>query len=491
MPAMSMPRRIVIVGGGLSGLTCARAIAIGAAKAGNRVEVVVLEAGARFGGIIATEQKDEFVMDHGPDGWVTNKPEATALATELGLDDEVIPTIEKNRRVYLVHEGRLHPMPEGLVLGIPTRISPIVKTAIFSLRAKARMAFEPLVPRGNFEGDADESIGHFIERRLGHEVADRLVGPLLGGIFAGDAGSISVRAAFPQLVAAEKKFGSLLLAMREQKRSVKSPSMFASLRGGMGRLIEALIRDLEKRDDVTLKTGASVRKVTRVEGAADSNGARNTGSFVIELASGTVERADVIVVATPVPAAAGVLRSLEGGAAEAIDAMMGTVSSATVFFGFDRTSIKHALDASGFIVPRSEGEQLLASTWVSSKWVQRAPEGRVLLRGFVGGAGHEKILENDDDALSAFALLELRKLMPISGSPLFSRVFRFDNASPQLNVGHLVRARRLRENLEKMPNVFVIGNGYEGVGMPACIKHASETANAIVGGSSQNSAGSA
>ncbi|MEO8877916.1 MAG: protoporphyrinogen oxidase, partial [Polyangiaceae bacterium] len=181
-------RRIVIVGGGLSGLTCARAISIASAKKNERVAISVLESANRFGGIIGTDRHDGFVLDHGPDGWVTNKPEAAALAHDLGLDDQVIPTIPENRRVYLVHAGALHPMPEGLVLGIPTQLSPIAKTPIFTVRAKARMALEPFIPRGNFEGDADESIGHFIERRLGREVAEKLVGPLLGGIFAGDAG---------------------------------------------------------------------------------------------------------------------------------------------------------------------------------------------------------------------------------------------------------------------------------------------------------------
>ncbi|MEO7111528.1 MAG: protoporphyrinogen oxidase [Polyangiaceae bacterium] len=376
----------------------------------------------------------------------------------------------KNRRVYIVHRGKLHAMPEGLVLGIPTRLFPIAKTPLFSLRAKARMALEPLVPVRHFQGDDDESIGAFIERRLGREVAERLVGPLLGGIFAGDAGAISVRAAFPQLVAAEKKYGSLVKAMRAQKRASTNASTFASLRGGMGRLIEKLVQDLEARDDVKLKTGAAARTITRLE----------DGSFAIELVSGNVEKADVVVVATPFHAAAKVLRSFDDGVADAIDGVMGKVSSATVFFAFDRASVGHALDATGFIVPRSEGEELLASTWVSSKWKDRVPNGRVLIRGFVGGAGHQDTLLKDDADLAALALLELRKLMPISGSPLFSRVFRFNDASPQLRVGHLVRARGLHERVSKIENVFVIGNGYDGVGIPACVKSATETAKKIV-----------
>jgi protoporphyrinogen/coproporphyrinogen III oxidase len=467
---MSAARRIVIIGGGVTGLTCARALSIAADEKKIKLDIVLLEASSSFGGIIRTERQDDFVMDRGPDAWVTNKPEAGNLARELGLQNEVVSTVEKNRRVYIAHHGKLHPMPEGLVLGIPTRLLPIAKTPLFSLRAKARMALEPFVPIKVFEGDEDESIGAFIERRLGVEVADRLVGPLLGGIFAGDAGAISVRAAFPQLIAAEKKYGSLIKAMRAQKRTTSNPSTFESLRGGMGRLIEKLVHDLEARSDVKLKTGAAARNIARLE----------DGSFAVELVSGNVEKADVLVVATPVHAAAKVLRTLDSGAGDAIDGVMGTVSSATVFFAFDRASVEHALDATGFIVPRSEGEELLASTWVTSKWNDRAPSGRVLIRGFVGGAGHQDTLTKDDDDLAALALLELRKLMPISGSPLFSRVFRFNDASPQLRVGHLARARALHERIAKIENVFVIGNGYDGVGIPACVKSATETARSIV-----------
>lgn len=463
-------RRIVIIGGGVTGLTCARALSIAAKEKDQPLDIVVLEATSSFGGIIRTERQDDFVMDRGPDAWVTNKPEAVNLARDLGLQDEVVSTVEKNRRVYIAHHGKLHPMPEGLVLGIPTRAMPIAKTSLFSLRAKARMALEPLVPVKNFQGDEDESIGAFIERRLGHEVADRLVGPLLGGIFAGDAGAISVRAAFPQLIAAEKKYGSLVKAMRAQKRASTNPSTFESLRGGMGRLIEKLVHDLEARDDVKLKTGAAARTIARQE----------DGSFAVELVSGNVEKADVLVVATPVHAAAKILRTLDGGAGDAIDGVMGTVSSATVFFAFERAAVQHSLDATGFIVPRSEGEELLASTWVTSKWNDRAPSGRVLIRGFVGGAGHQDTLAKDDSEISALALLELRKLMSINGSPLFFRVFRFNDASPQLRVGHLARARALHDRISKIENVFVIGNGYDGVGIPACIKAATETASTIV-----------
>lgn len=237
----------------------------------------------------------------------------------------------------------------------------------------------------------------------------------------------------------------------------------------MGSLVDALVADLEKRDSVRLKLGAAVKSVAR----------REDGKLAIELEGGEREEADALVVATPVHAAAKILRTLDPASAESIDGLMGTVSSATIFFAFDEASIGRALDATGFIVPRTGTEELLASTWVSSKWPGRAPKGRVLVRGFLGGAGRQETLEKADDELVTLALFELRKLMPIAKSPLFSRVFRFDHASPQPRVGHLARARALREKLAAFPNVHVIGNGYDGVGIPSCIKSATETAKKI------------
>ncbi len=431
---------------------------------------MVLESSSRFGGNISTSHEGDFVLDGGPDSWVTNKPEGTALAKALGLEGQFISTKTENRKVYIVHDGQLHPMPEGLVLGIPTRMMPIAKTPLFSALAKVRMAMEPFVATGDFSGDKDESIGSFIERRLGREVADRLVSPLLGGIFAGDASTISVRAAFPQLVEAEKKYGSLVKAVRAQRRVSASPTSFISLKGGMSTLIDALVADVTRRG-VVVKKGLPVKRVARV---ADG--------YAVELESGAVELAEAVVVATPVHVASMLVEALDESAARSIRGVMGTVSSATVFFGFERASVHHPLDATGFIVPRTGTEELVASTWVSSKWDGRAPDGRVLIRGFLGGAGREHTLEKSDQELSTLALFELRKLLPISKSPLFSRVFRFDKASPQPRVGHLVRARELREKLAVHNGLFVIGNGYDGVGIPSCIRAATETAKKIVVG---------
>lgn len=457
--------KVVVIGAGMTGLACAHALR-------DRADVVVLEASSRAGGNVRTEREEGFVMDAGPDGWLVTKPEATALARAIGLEGELIGTTEANRRVYVAWNSTLHAMPEGVVLGVPTRIAPMVSTRLFSLRGKARMAFEPLVPRARYEGDDDESVGDFVARRLGSEARDRLAAPLLGGIFAGDAGSLSVRAAFPQLVEQERKYGSLVRAMRAQMRarkksangangaSHKSASAFYSLRSGMSRFPETLAKLVD------------VRLSVRAESIA-----RARGAYEIATSRETL-RADAIVIATPPPHTATLLAALDGELAR----LAGEIrcgSSAAIFLGYERDAIAHPLDASGFVVPRTAKNKLVACTFVTSKWEGRAPVGRVLLRAFVGGAGRESALDASDGELVDIARSELGELLGRMGDPILARVFRHVRASPQPEVGHLARMRAFDDRLRALPNAYVVGNGYRGTGIPDCVRQARETADAI------------
>jgi oxygen-dependent protoporphyrinogen oxidase len=451
-------KKVVVIGAGMSGLACAWALR-------GKAEAVVLEASDRVGGNVITAKEDGFVMDAGPDAWVTTKPEATALARELGLDDEMIGTRPEHRRVYVAWKSRLHPMPEGVVLGVPTKIAPMVVTRLFSLRGKARMGLEPFVPPKKWEGDEDESIGAFVDRRLGREATDRLAAPLLGGIFAGDAQTLSVRAAFPQFVEQEKKYGSLIRAMRASRKTHKptkgkSPSAFLSLRSGMSLFPE------------TLAKGLDVRTKTRADGIA-----RHGDRWRVATHAGPID-CDAIVLAAPPPSLAKLLEPLDERASRiARDIRCG--SSAAVFLAYERGDVEHPLDATGFVVPRSSANKIVACTFVSSKWEGRAPEGRVLLRAFVGGAGRESALDASDDDLVSVARRELATLMGRLGAPVLTRVFRHVQASPQPEVGHLERMRTLSERVATLPNVHVIGNGYFGTGIPDCIKQANAVAKKI------------
>lgn len=456
-----MTARVVVVGGGISGLACAYRLR-------DRADVTLLEATGRVGGNLVTERRDGFVLDGGPDSWVAAKPHATKLAKDLGLESELIGTRPETRRVYVAHQGKLYPLPEGLVLGIPTRFGPMVTTRLFSPLAKVRMGLEPLVPRRGDDA-GDEAVWDFIVRRLGHDAAERLAGPLLGGIFAGDPEKLSVRAAFPQLVEMERKYGSLILAMRAARKGAghaggAGKSAFLSLARGVASLPEALEKALGDR----VKKNAEVASVAR-EGA----------SWTVRLATGEAFVADHVVLTAPQRALPGIVRGLDAGMAGEVEGIR-VGSSATAFLAFRREQVAHALDAVGFIVPRAEKTRVIASTWVSSKWPHRAPEGHVLMRAFFGGIGHEAILDKSDDELVAIAREELPSLMgKLDGAPLFTRVFRWRLASPQPEVGHLDRMKRVHALLERHPGLHVAGNGYDGNGIPDCIKQGEAAADAI------------
>jgi oxygen-dependent protoporphyrinogen oxidase len=467
---MADAKRIVIVGGGITGLAAARAAVLRSRESGRPVAVTLVERSARFGGNIRTERADGFVLDAGPDSWVVNKPQPTALARELGLGDTLIGTLPENRRYYVTWGDRFHPVPEGLVLGVPTRIAPLVRTRLFTWRGKARMALEPLVRRRRFDGDDDESIADFATRRLGREAAERLVGPLLGGISAGDASELSVRASFPQLVAMERELGSLVRGMRSARRGRPAGgSAFTSLVGGTEELVRALVARL-RADGVALRADAGVLAVER----------RGAG-WTVRLGAGDALDADAVLLAVPAHVAAPLVAPLDERTAGGLSGIPYR-STATVFLGYRRDDVAHPLDGVGFVVPHAVGRPILAGTWVSSKWRGRAPEGHVLLRVFFGGAWGEGILEKPDAELALVARAELRALMGLEAEPRLTRVFRFDRASAQMRVGHLARLREVRERLAvSSPGLLVAGGGYDGVGIPDCIRQGDSAGRELVG----------
>ena len=480
---MSDVRRLVVVGGGITGLAAAHAAAVRARELGRPISITVLEGSARLGGNLITERVDGFLLDGGPDSWVASKPQATVLARDLGLASAIIGTNESTRRYYIAWGGRLHPVPEGLVLGVPTKWLPLAKTRLFTWPGKLRMAIEPFVVARRFEGDEDESIADFASRRLGREAADRLVAPLLGGIMAGDAGDLSVRAAFPQLVAMEQSHGSLVKGMRAAARARRATdadvdlgtsagvrgSAFVSLRHGVGELIAAL-KDRLSAQGATLATGVVAGSLRRGE-----------RGWLVGSESGAPFAADAVVLAVPAHVAARLLADVDGELG-AMLARVRYVSTATVFLAFRRGDVAHPLDGVGFVVPRSLGRPILASTWASSKWPYRAPEGHVLLRVFFGGAWGEDVLARPDDALAKLARRELGAFVGLNADPLWSRVFRFERASVQMRVGHLALMRAVRERLATLaPTVRVGGGGYDGFGIPDCVRQGREIGRASAG----------
>jgi oxygen-dependent protoporphyrinogen oxidase len=479
---------VVIVGGGITGL--ATAYRLLKAEGGASLEVSVLEGRAELGGNIRTERVDGLVIDGGPDAFVITKPHATALCKELGLGDRLIGTTAENRKVYILHAGKLHALPEGMVLTVPSRIMPMARTRLLSWRAKARMALDLVLPKRS--DGADESIGEFMRRRLGSEITERIAEPLLGGIFAGDVEALSARSTFPQLVELEERHGSLIKGVLAQRKAraaamagaagsnekkAAAPSAFYSLIGGMGELIETLAAEVTRR-------GGVIRTSTRIDRIGQAEAASEPGSrFAIKGRGPTGEpttiEADDLVIALPAFAAAHVLRDIDAELASILRSIP-YESTATIVLGYRRSEVPHPLDATGLIIPKTERRRALAATFITSKWEHRAPPGVALFRVFAGGHRDPSALEQSDDALVRLARDELAALVGVKAEPFFIRVFRHERASAQPNVGHADRMRRARERAAAHPGLHLAGAAFEGVGIPDCVRQAGEVASRIL-----------
>jgi protoporphyrinogen/coproporphyrinogen III oxidase len=441
---------VVIVGAGIAGLSAAFDLQ------GRGLTVRVLEAEGRVGGVIATERLGDWVIDAGPDSLLVQKPAAVALCRELGIADRLIPTLTP-RTAYVVRDGRLHAIAEGSFLGFPITVGALARSQLFSLAGKARMAGEILTPRR--PADEDESIGAFVRRRFGREAVDYLAEPLLAGIHAGDVDRLSIRALFPRLVDAERRSGSVIRALRALHVRPSPQGAFVSLPGGVGELVDTLSGALASG---TIMTGVRATSLSR------------SGPYSVKWISGGVH-ARSVVLAVPAYVTGALTRSLDPVLAESCDAVP-YASTATVLFGYRRDQVSHPLRGTGFVVPRTEGLKLLAATWVSSKWPGRAPDGHVLIRGFLGGGRDPHRLDAPDRELIEAAQEDLESLLGISGAPLFTRIYRWTRQSPQYEVGHLQRVAQIERRLTSLPGIFVTGSGFRAIGIPDCISDARATA---------------
>jgi oxygen-dependent protoporphyrinogen oxidase len=463
-------KRVVMIGAGLSGLVSARSFIAAMKAKGEEASVTVIEALPRAGGNLMSERHEGFLIDGGPDSWVAAKPHGVALCRELGLGDALIETLPANRRVYVAHQGGLVPMPEGVVLGTPTRLRPMATTKLLSWRGKLRALFDLVLPETEIPEDV--SLGELVAARIGREAVTALVEPLLAGIYAGDAWTLSARATFPQLVEMLRSERSLLRAARaaapKRHGGYVPPSAFVSLRGGVGQLVDALVASLP---------AGTVRLSTRATAVRAGSASR----WEVALEGGEVLAADHVVLGLAPHFAAKLARDAAPTLADALEAVPCT-SAATVFFAHERRSIPHPLDATGFIVPKREGMRILAGTWVSSKWPGRAPEGKVLMRAFLGGVGREEALTRPDDELVSEARIDVERLMKFRAEPLFTRVFRFTRTSPLPTVGHIARIARIRAAAAQAPGLHPIGSAYDGVGIPDTIRLADATGRSLAGG---------
>jgi oxygen-dependent protoporphyrinogen oxidase len=446
--------RILVIGGGIAGLTAAYDL-------GRRgFEVLLLEEQERLGGLIATLARDGFLMDGGPDAFLRAKPHARALCEELGLGSELIPTNPARRRVYVLHRGSLQALPEGFRLTVPTRLLPFLGTSLFSVRGKLRMLRERWVPARRTE--AEESVASFVERRFGKEALERVGEPLLAGIHCGDASKLSMDLLFPNLVGLERKHGSLTRGMAAERVGAED-TVFLSLAGGMGRLVERLAQEV--RGEIRLG-----RRVVEIR--------RREPGFESRLASGESVVSRAVVLALPIRDSEKLLSTLAPAAASELSGIE-TVSTAVVFHAFRRETVRHPLDGYGFVVPESEPNRLLAATFVSTKFPFRAPDTDVLLRAFLGGRRDPGILDSSDAELEALSLAELERVLGPLGAPRFSRVVRWADRTPQIELGHASRVAAFERALEQVPGLYVLGSGLRGVGIPDSIAAARALAGSI------------
>ena len=450
-------RPVLVVGAGIAGLATAYELH----RRG--IAVRVLERGPRAGGVILTEHVDGFTFDAGPDALLIQKPAAIQLCRELGLGDRLFGT-SKPRAAFILRGGVLYPLPESSVLGIPRNVSALAATRLFSVAGKVRMGLEIAIrPRPAASGD--ESIASFIGRRFGSEAVTYLAEPLLAGIHAGDVNRLSMRALFPRFLDAERKYGSVLRAFRQlrQPASTSHNGAFMSLPGGLQEIVEALLRALPA-ETVSLRAG-----VRRVEGGPPC---------AVVLDNGERLEAAAVVLCAPSYAAASLVRDLDPDLAALCDSVQ-YASSATVTLAYRRDAVAHPLRGSGFVVPKVEGTRIMAGTWISSKWRDRAPADRVLLRAFIGGARDPGAMAMDDAGMTRAAESEMARLLGIQGPPLFTRLHRWERANAQHEVGHLDRVASIDARLAARPGLFATGSGFRGVGVPDCVADARATGERV------------
>ena len=446
--------RVVVVGGGIAGLAAARRLEALAPD----VEVVLVERDGVLGGKIRTEHVHGFVVEAAPDSFLTRKERGLGLAEELGLADELIARRPEHRGSFVRRGDELHPLPEGLTGMIPSSLEALETTELLSEEGKTRFAAEPDVPPES--GTEDESVGAFVSRRFGREAYDALVEPLMTGIYGGDGEQLSLLATFPQLRRIELEHGSVLRGLSAPPLVERPP--FMSLRAGMGALVEAVAADLERTQ---VRIGQSATFVSRPG-----------DGFAVGLVGGEEIVADGVVLATPALVTAELVADLDRELADA-HAGIPYASSVVVTLAYSRADVV-PLDGYGYVVPRTEGSDVLACTWSSQKWEHRAPADHVLLRVYAGRFGGRDVITDTDAELVALARQEIG-FLGVTAAPVLERVHRWPLGMPQYVLGHVERVAHIEAALASYPGLAVAGAAYRGVGIPDCIASGEAAAQSV------------
>ncbi|MBX9953052.1 MAG: protoporphyrinogen oxidase [Candidatus Obscuribacterales bacterium] len=475
-------KKVVIIGGGISGLTAA--FRLSRLSADNPVEISLIEAGSRFGNVIQTESVDQCLIECGPDNMLTAKPWGVNLMKELGMEEQILETDETNRRAFIADVDGLLPMPEGFRLIAPANIAALAASPCLSIWGKLRAIAEPLIPRhermsaGVLPEDYDESLTSFVTRRLGKEALERLAQPLFSGIYTADPDTLSVRATMPQFLEYEAQYGSVIRGLKagakngSQTEAVRY-SMFIAPERGMGSLVDALLEQLRHDKRVSLRTDMRVSSL---------HFKQDEKQWRVGLADQSTVDADAIVLCLPAYGAANLLRDTDSRVSELL-ASIKYASAAVINFIVERDKILHPLNGFGFVVPAQLRKNILAGSFSSVKFKRRAPENLTILRAFVGGALFPEMLELSDARIRDLAFADLSFYLsivsPKRGLPYREAIVtRWIDSMPQYRVGHGSVVREIERRVDGLAGAFLCGAAYEGVGIPDCIRNANQAAEA-------------
>ena len=501
-------KRIAILGGGLSGLAAAHRLLELSRERNEKIELTLFEAGSRLGGLVGTVRINDYLVDTGADSFLTNKPWAVGLCRRLGIEDRLVATDSRYRGALVLHDGRPVPIPEGFQLLSPTVIWPVITTPLFSVWGKARLLMEWFVPRrqpSKRTSDAvdasalvDESLSEFVIRRFGHEALDRLVQPLVGGIYTSDPEKLSLAATMPRFLEMERDYGSLICASLAQKRETGATTnrgdgpckdtavdtssgarygLFAGLKGGMQDLVDALRQSVESGCSIHLNTRIVSLHAADRPLEAPSSPSNNSG-YTLKFADGTQQQFSAVIAAVSAVKTAEITETLDRHLGHELR-QIEYASSAIVVSGHRLADIQNPLRAFGLVIPHAERRRILAVSFSSRKFPERAPEGRVLLRTFVGGALQPELFNETDDQIRKHVREELAEILGVRGEPDFMQVVRYERAMPQYHVGHLDHVARIEGLAGQYAGFAIAGIGCRGVGVPDAIGSAERAAESV------------